>query len=107
MNTDNIIKYIAIPVGSVLLVGIALTSNDVLNGIGNIYNKVENYFDTEDIDMRSIFQQMREKEKEEIERNNRDSESEYKSASGSFSQGGKSKRSKSNTKKSKSKTKKR
>jgi hypothetical protein len=76
MNTDALIKTIAIPFGVVLLFGIALTTKEVQIVIGGLYDKLDNSFETD-----PHFQQIRE----------RNSDSDYKSARSSFTQGGKSK----------------
>jgi hypothetical protein len=94
MSTDALIRNIAIPVGSVLLVAIALSSERVQGALSEILINVNNPFRwSETGDMRPYIQREREREERD---------SDYKSARGSFSEGG-SKKSKTKTKKSKTK----
>ena len=87
MSTDALIRNIAIPLGSILLVAITLSSERVQGALSEILINVNNPFRwSETGDMRPYIQQER--------------DSDYKSARGSFTEGG-SKKSK--TKKSKTK----
>jgi hypothetical protein len=98
MSTDALIRNIAIPVGSILLVAIVLSTDRVQGALSEILINVNNPFRwSETGDMRPYIQREKEREREREER-----DSDYKSARGSFSEGG-SKKSKSKTKKSKTK----
>jgi len=97
MSTDALIRNIAIPVGSVLLVAIVLSSERVQSTLLESWINVDNRFRwSETGDMRPYIQQEQEKEQEK-EQEQRDSD--YKTARGSFSEGGSKKTKRSKTKK--------
>jgi hypothetical protein len=78
MNTDAIVKNIVVPVGAVLLIGIALTSERVQSTILETIVKIldtDNPFRSSDTNMRPY----------------QERDSDYKSARGSFSEGGSTK----------------
>ena len=98
MNIDAIVKKIVVPVGAVVLVGIALRSERVQNLLADTYVNADNRFRWPSYDSGNRIYY--------TQQDDRGSESSYKTAN-SFSEGGSKKTNKSKNKSIKNKTRKR